>query len=99
MMERENMTATQFVEGDGQSYPSLLRALWLAGQGKWDHAHEIAQEDDSREAAWVHAYLHRVEGDAFNANYWYRRAGRPAQTGDLRAEWETIVLEFLQNPR
>ncbi|SNT41981.1 hypothetical protein SAMN05421770_11313 [Granulicella rosea] len=90
------MTLTEFAASDGQSYRGALRALWLAGRGDWGPAHEIAQADDSREGAWVHAYLHRMEGDAANAGYWYRRAGRPAQTGNLHAEWEAIVEELLR---
>ena len=51
--------------------PSLVEALWWDARGDWSRAHEIAQEIDSREAAWVHAYLHRKEGDTSNAGYWY----------------------------
>jgi hypothetical protein len=90
------MTITEFADSDGQFHQSALRALWYAGRGEWDQAHEIAQSEDSHDAAWIHAYLHRTEGDLNNANYWYRRAGRPAQTGDLHAEWEAIVMELLK---
>jgi hypothetical protein len=75
--------------------PAALRALWLEARGDWDAAHATAQEDDGGDGAWVHAYLHRKEGDAMNAGYWYRRAGRPAATGDLRAEWEQIARALL----
>lgn len=90
------MTFTEFRSSEAGSYQVALRALWVAGRGDWDQAHEIAQLEDSLDGAWVHAYLHRVEGDTSNANYWYRQARRPLQTGDLRAEWETIVMELLQ---
>jgi hypothetical protein len=60
-------------------------------RGDWDAAHKVAQADDSAAAAWVHAHLHRVEGDLANAAYWYRRAGRPAATNDTPAEWAEIV--------
>jgi hypothetical protein len=73
----------------------LLRALWLDGRGDWDGAHGIAQDDDSREAAWVHAYLHRKEGDEGNAGYWYRRAGRAPFSGSLEDEWEAIARMLL----
>jgi hypothetical protein len=63
-----------------------LQALKLAAAGDWDGAHRIVQDDPSPEAAWVHAHLHRVEGDLGNAGYWYRRAGKPAATGDLAEE-------------
>jgi hypothetical protein len=69
----------------------LVRALWLDGRGDWSGAHGIAQDDGSREAAWVHAYLHRKEGDEGNAAYWYRRAGRPPFSGPLEEEWEAIA--------
>ena len=68
-----------------------LAALWWAAKGDWDAAHRIVQDEDTREAAWVHAYLHRVEGDLSNAGYWYRQAGQPAATDSLQAEWERIV--------
>ena len=72
-----------------------LKALWWAGRDEWAKAHKIAQAEDDAPCAWVHAYLHRVEGDANNAGYWYRRAGRPAAKGVLAAEWESIVRTLL----
>ena len=67
-----------------------LRALELAAAGDWDGAHALVQDDPSAEAAWVHAYLHRVEGDLSNAGYWYRRAGKPVAAGDLDEEGRAI---------
>jgi hypothetical protein len=72
-----------------------LSALWWAAKGQWDQAHKIVQDEASREAAWVHAYLHRVEGDLGNAGYWYRQAGQPAAKDSLEAEWERIVSALL----
>lgn len=72
-----------------------LAALWHQGRGDWNAAHEAAQSDDGREAAWVHAHLHRVEGDEANAGYWYRRAGRPHSQETLDAEWAAIVGALL----
>jgi hypothetical protein len=72
-----------------------LQALWWAGKGDWEKAHTIVMDDESAEAAWVHAYLHRVEGDLGNAGYWYRRAGKPAQTGALEPEWAAITQALL----
>lgn len=63
-----------------------LRALWHGLRGDWQAAHEIAQASDDRDSAWVHAWLHRVEGDLANAGYWYRRAGQPPASGETRAE-------------
>ena len=68
-----------------------LAALWWAAKGNWDKAHSIAQDEESAEAAWVHAYLHRVEGDIGNAGYWYRQAGKPVATGTPETKWEEIV--------
>ena len=73
-----------------------LSALWWAGKGDWKKAHEIAQNENGADAAWVHAYLHRVEGDLGNAGYWYRQAGQPAATDPLENEWERIVSTLLQ---
>lgn len=73
-----------------------LAALWWAAKGEWDKAHEIVMGDDGREAAWVHAYLHRVEGDLPNAGYWYRRAGKPAAVGATDAERDAIVVALLK---
>jgi hypothetical protein len=72
-----------------------LKALWWAAKGDWDKAHRIAQDQATSEAAWVHAYLHRVEGDIGNAGYWYRQAGKPVASGPLEAEWEQIVQALL----
>ena len=73
-----------------------LEALWWDAKGDWTKAHELAQENESDKAsAWVHAYLHRVEGDLSNAAWWYRAAGRKAQTGSLKAEWAAMVTELL----
>ena len=72
-----------------------VQALWWAAKGDWDKAHTIVMNDESREAAWVHAYLHRVEGDLGNAGYWYRQAGQPVAKDSLEAEWERIVSALL----
>jgi hypothetical protein len=72
-----------------------LAALWWAGNGNWDQAHRIAQDVPTTEGSWVHAYLHRVEGDLGNAGYWYRRAGQPVATDSLETEWERIVSMLL----
>ncbi|MGX9965790.1 hypothetical protein ACVFYP_20865 [Roseomonas sp. F4] len=69
----------------------LLRAIRLAQAGDWQAAHELVQADPGADAAWVHGWLHRLEGDAANAGYWYRRAGRSAGEGSLAAEGEAIA--------
>jgi hypothetical protein len=75
--------------------PPLLEALWWEGKGNFNLAHSIAQDDPSPNGAWVHAYLHRKEGDVGNAGYWYRRAGRPPSRDALDAEWEAIAAHLL----
>lgn len=74
-------------------------ALERLNAGDWDGAHELVQDDPSPEAAWVHAHLHRVEGDLSNARYWYRRAGRPESTASLDHERREIAqaLEEMRN--
>jgi hypothetical protein len=74
---------------------AALRALWLDARGEWDAAHAATQETGGRDGAWVHAYLHRKEGDESNAGYWYSRAGRPMATGDLETEWREIATALL----
>ena len=78
--------------------PPLL-ALWWAAKGDWDKAHALVQDEEGADAAWVHAYLHRVEGDPGNAGYWYRRAGQPVATGPVEAEWDRIVLALVRDER
>lgn len=70
-----------------------LQALWQDARGNWDRAHEVCQQAKSRDGDWVHAYLHRKEGDLGNAGYWYARAGRPmpAVNVTLDAEWAELV--------
>jgi hypothetical protein len=72
-----------------------LAALWWAAKGNWDRAHGIAQDETSADGSWVHAYLHRVEGDLGNAGYWYRRAGQPVATDAVENEWERMVSALL----
>ena len=74
---------------------NALEALWQLSKGNWETAHELAQAQDDSNGAWVHAHLHRVEGDESNAGYWYRKAGRPHAKTSLDAEWEEIVRALL----
>lgn len=69
----------------------LLAALWWDARGDWNGAHALAQSVDTAAGAWVHAYLHRREGDLANADYWYRRAGRQRPVATLEAEWAEIA--------
>ena len=72
-----------------------LQGLWWDGKGDWGRAHGCAQDQDDREGAWVHGYLHRKEGDLGNAGYWYARAGRAMPKGALEDEWRAVVRELL----
>jgi len=74
-----------------------LTALWWAGKDDWDKAHKIVMAEDDADCAWVHAYLHRVEGDLDNAGYWYRRARRTPTTVALATEWAAIAAELLKS--
>jgi hypothetical protein len=76
---------------------AALRALWHDRRGQWDEAHTLAQAAGGSAGAWVHAYLHRKEGDPGNAGYWYRQAGQPVATGPLPDEWERIARALLGN--
>jgi len=71
--------------------PAPLVALWKDARGDWDGAHVALQDDSSTDSAWVHAYLHRKEGDLSNAAYWYQRAGKTVAEGSLDDEWEAIA--------
>jgi len=94
------MTSDEFrnlTRKEASAYSLLLQALWQDAHGDWQSAHELAQEVETSDGAWVHAYLHRKEGDEFNATYWYRRAGKPVSTAGFEEEWNSIVGELLQN--
>ena len=74
---------------DGLS--SGLKALWLEAKGQWDASHDVVNDMPGELGSWIHAYLHRVEGDLSNAGYWYRRANRPASSQPLDQEWAEIA--------
>ena len=83
----------------GNSVPGkisvYLQALWYDGKNDWEKAHNIIQDKEDKTAAWVHAYLHRKEGDSFNANYWYNRAGKKMPEYSLEQEWKEMVKALL----
>jgi hypothetical protein len=74
---------------------SALAGLWWDAKGDWTKAHEAAQQDEGPRGSWVHAYLHRKEGDASNAAYWYGHAGRTAASRPLADEWQEIANALL----
>ena len=94
------MTVEQFKGTLGDTLPPagatpILTALWYAGKGDWERAHTIAQDIPTREGSWVHAYLHRQEGDEGNARYWYSRAARSMPALTPEQEWEELVEALL----
>ncbi len=94
------MNATIFRQTTSDDFPPPfisvhLQALWYDAKGNWQKAHEIIEHLEDKNAAWVHAYLHRKEGDNPNAAYWYRKANKAMPVTDLAAEWDHIVLTFL----
>jgi len=88
---RQSLTGTNPPE----KLTHALAGLWWDAKGDWTQAHESAQQDEGPEGAWVHAYLHRKEGDQGNAAYWYGRAGEPVCKDSFDAEWANIVQALL----
>lgn len=72
-----------------------LQSLWYDAKGEWELAHNLVQDLPDKKAAWLHAYLHRKEGDTWNADYWYQKAGRKRPPVSLEEEWEEIVSVIL----
>ncbi len=95
------MNISEFIESLQSSQPSThlsrpLQAMWAEGKGDWDTAHDLVQDDRQGDGAWVHAYLHRKEGDKWNAGYWYRRAGKAFPQCSLEEEWKQIAEDLLE---
>jgi hypothetical protein len=95
-----SMTFEQFTASLAERAPSAvlsppLAVLWWMAKNDWERAHHLVNDLDGGEAAWVHAHLHRVEGDLGNANYWYRRAGKAPSSATPKAEREAIVKALL----
>jgi len=82
--------------GPPKGLSRALQALWHDRRGNWDEAHGLAQSADGGDGAWVHAYLHRKEGDEGNADYWYRLAGQHKPAGELPEEWQQIARTLLE---
>ena len=72
-----------------------LQALWYDAKGDWNKSHELIQDVPDKNASWIHAYLHRKEGDTWNADYWYSKAGKKRPAVSLEQEWEQIATVFL----
>ena len=93
------MTLSEFKETlNNSSLPKvapLLEAMWYVARGDREKSHTIAPDVNTKDGSWIHAYLHRKEGDQFNAQYWYTRANRPLPTSTLEEEWSKITQELL----
>jgi uncharacterized protein YgiM (DUF1202 family) len=72
-----------------------LKSLWYDGKGDWQKAHAQVDQLTDQQSAWVHAYLHRKEGDIRNADYWYSRAKQKRPDVSLEEEWKQLVVAFL----
>ena len=94
-MNLETFKASLSAETPPDGLDNALQALWRDANGEWDEAHRLSQAQADKIGAWVHAYLHRVEGDLANANGWDRRAEKPASTAPLKDEWDEIATALL----
>lgn len=99
-----NMILQEFKKSLSLSDPpkgisTLLVAMWYDAKGDWAASHNIAQDIHSKEGSWIHAYLHRKEGDEGNAGYWYARAGRKMPSISLEEEWDAICDELLRSDK
>jgi hypothetical protein len=92
-IEEFNATLTQ--EDTPSGLHPLLLALWYDAKGDWEKSHEIVQDIDTKDAALIHAYLHRKEGDEWNAAYWYNRAGMKKPNESIEEEWGSLVTRFI----
>jgi hypothetical protein len=94
------MTLAEFKHSVSKAKPPpglkpALTALWWEAKGDWERAHALVMDESGKDCAWVHAYLHRLEGDHGNARYWYGQAGHAPSVGGLPAEWDSIAAALL----
>ena len=94
------MTFSTFKESLSANEPPqpasvYLMALWYDAKGQWDKAHKLIQDVEDKDAAWIHAYLHRKEGDIGNADYWYRHTEKKRPAVSIEKEWEDMVNAFI----
>ena len=98
------MNLKSFMESLGDNAPPAglspyLLSLWYDAKGDWTKAHDIIQDEENKNGSWIHAYLHRKEGDIWNADYWYRRAGKTRPSHSLDDEWKEIANDILSNSK
>lgn len=98
-MTLDEFRATLRAAAPPEGLSPSLEALWRIANDEWDAAHRLVQSGAGAEGAWVHAHLHRIEGDLTNASFWYRRAGRPVCKVPLDDEWAEIAEDLLSDHR
>lgn len=94
-MELATFKSSILLDDPPEKLSPYLESLWYDAKGNWDKAHNIIQDIEDKKASWIHAYLHRKEGDLSNADYWYHRAGKKRPEYSLAQEWERIVSSLL----
>ncbi|WP_225587092.1 hypothetical protein [Algoriphagus sp. Y33] len=97
-MAIDDKTIEEFLKSEVKinDYNPMLKALWYDGNGNWVKAHDQVDSLEGKEAARIHAYLHRKEGDLWNADYWYRRSGESRPELSLEEEWRELLLRYMQ---
>jgi hypothetical protein len=104
MLNKEQMEAldsfkASLILAEPEKHLSLpLKSLWYDAKGNWDKAHDFVDQLPGADAAWVHAYLHRKEGDIWNADYWYSKAKKSRPNTSLEEEWESLLRYFIKYP-
>lgn len=94
-MNEETFTSSLKNSAPPEGLGVILSALWWEKKGNWQKAHDLVEHENSAAGAWIHAYLHRVEGDIWNADYWYRHAGKTRPSVSTSEEWSQLVNNFL----
>ncbi|MFC5624701.1 hypothetical protein [Algoriphagus winogradskyi] len=97
-MKLDDKQISDFLESNDKinEYNPILKSLWYDGNGNWEKAHDEVDSLGGQDAARIHAYLHRKEGDQWNADYWYRRAGESKPNLTLDEEWADLLSRFLK---
>ncbi|NEQ68835.1 MAG: hypothetical protein F6K21_25710 [Symploca sp. SIO2D2] len=90
MTKEDFLASIENDETPSSSWSNALQGLWWDKKGEWDKAHDCCQSPNDSDADWLHAYLHRKEGNLANASYWYNRSGKPVFQGTLEEEWDSL---------
>ena len=94
-MNLESFIESLVADDPPKGLSPYLLSLWYDAKGDWNKAHDVVQDEENKNGSWIHAYLHRKEGDIWNADYWYRRAGKTRPNSSLEEEWTNITSEIL----